>query len=82
MWTGAKDDKGYGMISRGVGQGLDRVHVVAYEMLKGKTDLSVLHTCDNRPCCRPDHLFEGTQADNVKDMISKGRAGWQRGICV
>lgn len=33
----------------------------------------VLHKCDNRPCCRPDHLFLGTAKDNTDDMISKGR---------
>lgn len=33
----------------------------------------VLHSCDNPPCCRPSHLFIGTDSDNMKDMISKGR---------
>ncbi len=33
-----------------------------------------LHRCDNRPCCNPSHLFEGTQADNMRDMSRKGRA--------
>lgn len=34
----------------------------------------VLHRCDNPPCYRPSHLFIGTRADNVRDMIDKGRA--------
>lgn len=53
------------------------VHRLAYSVLVGeiKTGLSVLHKCDNRSCCNPDHLFLGTQADNVKDMDSKGRRG-------
>lgn len=35
--------------------------------------MHVLHRCDNPPCCNPDHLFLGTQADNNHDSISKGR---------
>ena len=42
--------------------------------------MKVLHRCDNPPCCRPSHLFLGSQGDNVADCNSKGRASNQRGI--
>ena len=53
-----------------------RAHRYAWEMVKGliPTGKAVLHHCDNPPCVRPNHLFLGTDLDNVRDMVIKGRA--------
>lgn len=61
--------KGYGQFQR------FRAHRFSYELYVGKiTDgMSVLHRCDNPKCVNPDHLFLGTQDDNMKDMQRKGR---------
>lgn len=43
------------------------------------TSILVLHKCDNRKCCNPNHLFLGTQKDNVRDAFQKGRRAGLRG---
>ena len=47
---------------------------VSYQIHTGKVPtISILHSCDNGHCVRPDHLREGTQKENSQDMISRGR---------
>lgn len=58
-------------------------HRMMWEIMNGPIPkgMCVCHSCDNPPCCRPDHLWLGTQPENVKDMWSKGRGrpGTRRG---
>lgn len=53
------------------------VHRFFFEYHRGPIPegLDVLHRCDVPPCCNPDHLFLGNDADNVRDCMAKGRFG-------
>ena len=76
VWTAAVDKDGYGLIySKELG-GLKKAHRVAYILFKGPIPegLCVLHTCDNPPCVNPNHLWTGTNRNNIDDMVAKGRS--------
>jgi hypothetical protein len=70
---GAKFGTGYGSLSAG-GKAV-YVHRRAYELANGPIPggLVVRHKCDVKLCVRPDHLEVGTQADNVRDKVERGR---------
>ena len=72
-FTGLLSDSGYGLTCF---NGRNRlVHRLSYEMFCGAFDqsLNVLHKCDNPRCFNPEHLWLGTQADNMRDCLEKGR---------
>lgn len=80
-WTGSTNGKrGYGTFR--TGDKRDYAHRFALELHTGVRLLpgeESLHRCDNPPCCNPSHLFKGTAADNIADMMKKGRHRARRG---
>lgn len=85
-WALSKDRVGYGRLKVQEGsRSLFRhtsAHRYAYEIWVGPIPdgACVLHRCDNRACINPEHLFLGTQQDNMRDMHAKGRGprGYRR----
>ena len=73
LWTG-NTLGGYGVVS------FKRIrklaHRVSFEYYKGKIPegLIIRHTCDNPMCINPDHLIVGTNSENSKDMVKRGRS--------
>jgi hypothetical protein len=77
-WAGSLNPQtGYGQLSNWEGgkRVLLTAHRTSYRAFRGEipAGLHVLHTCDNRPCFNPAHLFLGTPTDNMRDMVEKGR---------
>jgi hypothetical protein len=75
LWAKCKNQAGYGRVSVG-NSTMKLAHRVAWEIIncrKIPDGIHVLHRCDNPPCVNPNHLFLGTQYDNMIDMRRKGR---------
>jgi hypothetical protein len=75
IWAGNSTSRGYGQII--IDNKKYYAHRVMYEQTFNvkldKKDV-ICHTCDNPSCVNPQHLFRGTQADNLRDMVEKGRS--------
>lgn len=77
LWTGNVTSSGYGKVGLGsTSSGDVLAHRLSWELVNNKPvpkGMYVLHHCDNPLCVNPNHLFVGSQADNIQDMLAKGR---------
>jgi hypothetical protein len=76
LWQGFITAGGYGGSTYRGRQ--TRVHRAMYQAFHGvtfprKPQTSICHTCDVRHCCNPDHLWAGSQSQNIRDSVIKGR---------
>lgn len=74
LWTACTIRGNYGLNKKIFGEFV--ASRISYMLYKGRIPkgLFVLHKCDTPNCVNPNHLFLGTQADNMKDMVEKGRS--------
>lgn len=81
-WQRHKNEDGYGTVR--LNGKMWKAHRAAYALFVGDiaADMRVCHRCDNPGCVNPEHLFLGTQLDNIQDMLTKGRGNKPNGTRV
>jgi hypothetical protein len=79
IWKLSTNEKGYGLVK--IKRKLYKTHRLSWLIYRGEIPqgLCVLHTCDTPSCVNPNHLFLGTQQDNMKDCLTKKRFNPNRG---
>ncbi len=78
IFTGHKDEDGYGRLS--IEGHRQFAHRYVFFLTHGHYPEPIgRHTCDNPPCCRPEHIIEGTSQDNVADRQERGRQWHPKG---
>lgn len=75
-WQKAKTTGGYGVyVILKKNYYIHRLSALAFLDFDIDSDLHIIHKCDNRICCNPEHLLVGTNLDNVRDKVDKNRQG-------
>lgn len=75
VWKKYKNPNGYGYVR------LEKInttaHIAAYRLTHDDYDksLNVCHKCNNPSCCNPNHLYLGTQKENMQDMVERYKRG-------
>ena len=74
LWTAGTTPHGYGQFYPRHGE-MVIAHRYSWELVNGPfpDDKQGLHRCDNPPCVNPEHVWPGTQTDNMRDCVEKGR---------
>ena len=77
LWLKGGNDRGYGVLYTG-GGGRVYAHRFSYALAHGHLPRKMLvcHKCDTPACVNPDHLFLGSQKENMRDCTRKGRSPW------
>jgi hypothetical protein len=73
-WLASRNEDGYGTF--GVDGKTVKASRFAWELANGRPmpdGMEGCHSCDFPPCCNPDHVYPGTHAENMQDMVAKGR---------
>lgn len=81
LWSSAKIKTGYGIFYKDRKNKAIYAHRFSFELYKGPIvgNNKICHSCDNPSCVNPEHLWQGSQKDNLQDMYKKKRNNQPRG---
>jgi hypothetical protein len=73
LWTASEHSAGYGQFNLQSKKGPIPAHRASFFLFKGPIEnVYILHICDVKLCVNPDHLYSGTQQQNIQDAVERG----------